>query len=394
MLCRAGLWAQHPVVIIKNQSSDFHVHDHGKDSSLRGSLRLKPSTGEDNTPAEEKSVALGQSAQETPYGGGSMAPASEESQMSASLLAALYPPPIVILYTGTLQEAFIAALQENRLLLVHVQGQDIPSMAMNTGAFGDRRVQTIVGDHFIFVQVKRGTSEAHSLIEGLSLATLPALVVLQPLNAAPLERHQGFLGADRVLQILTRQQATASAGAASSRGASLLSQDAGEQQAREPLSALQAAHVPQKAPLPRFLVPAESSWGENSAADRSLRSKAGDDATGGRGQASLASIPDEDVDTEGVHYYQPRIPSNARQGTSGGCIYGYGYDRAAKKWKVQLHGAQGQQQGKRFADKREAADATLELWAQQQPRGAAASRTVCDAGPSNARGAWRRIEVV
>jgi hypothetical protein len=93
----------------------------------------------------------------------------------------LFRPPLDLMFTGSMEAAKDEGTQQNKWLMVNVQdNKEFSCQILNRDVWSNQAVKTIVGEHFIFWQVYRDSSEGQRYMQFYPFHRFPYVAILDP----------------------------------------------------------------------------------------------------------------------------------------------------------------------------------------------------------------------
>jgi len=107
--------------------------------------------------------------------------ASSSNSSKMKSLAAMYRPPIEILFKGSFEASKIQGTKSNKWILLNVQNQsDFACQCLNRDVWRDDTVKEIVKGNFIFVQVFADSADGKKLANYYRINSYPFVAILDP----------------------------------------------------------------------------------------------------------------------------------------------------------------------------------------------------------------------
>eukprot|EP00961_Rhodomonas_salina_P083780 1125780-Rhodomonas_salina.5 len=118
---------------------------------------------------------------------------------------ALFPPPADLLYHGNFDALRKHCETERKYCLVNIQKRDeFTSHMLNRDTWKDQAVKTLIGPHFVFWQQQFDSVAGAQHISLYPCMELPMVDIVDPVTGALLERFNGYLAPEEMLERLTR----------------------------------------------------------------------------------------------------------------------------------------------------------------------------------------------
>ncbi|CAM0902407.1 unnamed protein product [Alopecurus aequalis] len=130
---------------------------------------------------------------------------SEQNATSSSRdnLASLYRPPFDLMFNGPFDKAKLEASCLDKWLLINLQStEEFSSHMLNRDTWANEAVAQTIRSNFIFWQVYQDTSEGRKVCTYYNLASVPAILLIDPITGQKMRAWNGMVYPDSLLEDL------------------------------------------------------------------------------------------------------------------------------------------------------------------------------------------------
>ncbi|XP_008804300.1 plant UBX domain-containing protein 7 [Phoenix dactylifera] len=129
--------------------------------------------------------------------------AASTSNGSRDNLASLYRPPFALMYQGAFDKAKVEAAVQGKWLLINLQStEEFSSHMLNRDTWANEAVAQTIRTNFIFWQMYHDASEGKKVCTYYNLATIPAILVIDPITGQKMRAWSGMVQPERLLEDL------------------------------------------------------------------------------------------------------------------------------------------------------------------------------------------------
>jgi hypothetical protein len=119
-------------------------------------------------------------------------------------LAQLFEPPHALMFQGSFQDARAKAKADSKFLFVNLQSEaEFDCHQLNRDTFKDEMFQDIVQASCIFWQQMNSSAESRVYATRYLVTGYPHLALIDPRTAREIWHHTGFVGPERLAEMLT-----------------------------------------------------------------------------------------------------------------------------------------------------------------------------------------------